>query len=79
VLLLTVHHIVFDGWSATLLFQELAALYGAFTSGRPSPLAELPLQYADYARWQREWLKGRACWSCSSRTGAAAARAARRC
>ena len=58
VLLLTVHHIVFDGWSATLLFRELAELYGAFTSGKPSPLAELPLQYADYARWQREWLKG---------------------
>ncbi|HEX8437261.1 amino acid adenylation domain-containing protein, partial [Archangium sp.] len=58
VLLLTVHHIVFDGWSAGLLFQELAALYGAFSRGEPSPLAELPLQYTDYARWQREWLKG---------------------
>ncbi|HEX8819852.1 MAG TPA: condensation domain-containing protein, partial [Archangium sp.] len=60
VLLLTVHHIVFDGWSAGLLFQELAALYGAFSRGEPSPLAELPLQYTDYARWQREWLKGEA-------------------
>jgi amino acid adenylation domain-containing protein/non-ribosomal peptide synthase protein (TIGR01720 family) len=58
VLLLTVHHIVFDGWSAGILFQELAALYEAFTRGEPSPLAELPLQYADYASWQREWLKG---------------------
>ena len=60
VLLLTVHHIVFDGWSAGLLFQELAALYGAFSRGAPSPLAELPLRYMDYARWQREWLKGEA-------------------
>ncbi|WNG46961.1 amino acid adenylation domain-containing protein [Archangium minus] len=58
VLLLTVHHIVFDGWSAGLLIQELAALYGAFSRGEPSPLPELPLQYTDYARWQREWLKG---------------------
>ncbi len=60
VLLLTVHHIVFDGWSAGLLFQELAALYGAFSRGAPSPLAELPLRYTDYARWQREWLRGEA-------------------
>ncbi|QRK06023.1 amino acid adenylation domain-containing protein [Archangium violaceum] len=58
VLLLTVHHIVFDGWSTGILFRELAALYGAFSRGEPSPLPELPLQYADYARWQREWLKG---------------------
>ncbi|MFY0567871.1 non-ribosomal peptide synthase/polyketide synthase [Archangium lansingense] len=58
VLLLTVHHIVFDGWSAGLLFRELAALYDAFTRGQPSPLPELPLRYTDHARWQREWLKG---------------------
>jgi amino acid adenylation domain-containing protein/non-ribosomal peptide synthase protein (TIGR01720 family) len=58
VLLLTVHHIVFDGWSTGLLFQELAALYEAFSRGAPSPLAEPPLQYTDYARWQREWLRG---------------------
>ncbi|HYO72163.1 MAG TPA: amino acid adenylation domain-containing protein, partial [Archangium sp.] len=58
VLLLTVHHIVTDGWSTGLFVRELAALYAAFTRGEPSPLAELPLQYADYARWQREWLKG---------------------
>ncbi|HEX5748907.1 MAG TPA: non-ribosomal peptide synthase/polyketide synthase [Archangium sp.] len=58
VLLLTVHHIVFDGWSAGILFRELAALYDAFSRGTPSPLPELPLRYADYARWQRGWLKG---------------------
>ncbi|WP_052517558.1 amino acid adenylation domain-containing protein [Archangium violaceum] len=58
VLLLTVHHIVFDGWSASILFRELSALYDAFSRGAPSPLPELPLQYADHARWQREWLKG---------------------
>ncbi|WNG58276.1 amino acid adenylation domain-containing protein [Archangium gephyra] len=58
VLLLTVHHIVFDGWSASILFRELAALYEAFSRGAPSPLPELPLQYVDHARWQRGWLKG---------------------
>ncbi|AKJ04229.1 non-ribosomal peptide synthase protein (TIGR01720 family)/amino acid adenylation domain-containing protein [Archangium gephyra] len=58
VLLLTVHHIVFDGWSAGILFRELAALYDAFCRGEPSPLPELPLRYSDHARWQREWLKG---------------------
>ncbi|HYO58090.1 non-ribosomal peptide synthetase [Archangium sp.] len=58
VLLLTMHHIVTDGWSTGIFARELAALYGAFTRGEPDPLAELPLQYADHARWQREWLKG---------------------
>jgi amino acid adenylation domain-containing protein len=58
VLLLTVHHIVSDGWSMGVLFRELATLYGAFTRGEPSPLPELPIQYADYAVWQREWLRG---------------------
>ncbi|HEX8819889.1 MAG TPA: condensation domain-containing protein, partial [Archangium sp.] len=60
VLLLTMHHIVTDGWSTGIFVRELAALYGAFSRGEPSPLAELPLQYTDYARWQREWLKGEA-------------------
>ena len=58
VLLLGVHHIVSDGWSMDILLRELAALYGAFAAGRPSPLPELPVQYADFAVWQREWLQG---------------------
>ncbi|HEX8536137.1 MAG TPA: condensation domain-containing protein, partial [Cystobacter sp.] len=52
VLLLTMHHIVTDGWSMGIFVRELAALYGAASRGEPSPLAELPVQYADYARWQ---------------------------
>jgi condensation domain-containing protein len=58
VLLLTMHHIVSDGWSMGVLVRELAALYEAFRRGEPSPLGELPVQYADYAVWQREWLSG---------------------
>jgi amino acid adenylation domain-containing protein len=53
-LLLCMHHIVSDGWSLRVLFRELWTLYDAFREGRPSPLPELPLQYADYARWQRD-------------------------
>ncbi|HZH16543.1 MAG TPA: amino acid adenylation domain-containing protein, partial [Archangium sp.] len=60
VLLMTMHHIVSDGWSMGVLVREVAALYQAFVSGRPSPLPELPLQYADYALWQRSWLHGEA-------------------
>ncbi|HEV2707389.1 MAG TPA: amino acid adenylation domain-containing protein, partial [Pyrinomonadaceae bacterium] len=60
VLLLTMHHIVSDGWSLELFFGELKRLYGAYIMGRPSPLAELPIQYADFAVWQRDWLKGEA-------------------
>ncbi|MFL6236020.1 MAG: amino acid adenylation domain-containing protein, partial [Thermoanaerobaculia bacterium] len=58
VLLLTFHHIVSDAWSLEVLLRELAALYPAFSSGRPSPLPELPVQYADFASWQRSWLHG---------------------
>jgi amino acid adenylation domain-containing protein len=58
VLLLTMHHIVSDGWSMGVVVREMAALYQAFTEGRPSPLPELPIQYADFAQWQREWLRG---------------------
>ncbi|SMF97571.1 amino acid adenylation domain-containing protein/thioester reductase domain-containing protein [Methylomagnum ishizawai] len=58
VLLFTLHHIVSDGWSAGVLFGEFAALYRAFREGRPSPLAELPIQYGDFAHWQRCWLSG---------------------
>jgi amino acid adenylation domain-containing protein len=58
VLLLVMHHIVSDGWSMGILFRELAALYDAFAGGRPSPLPELPIQYADFALWQRQWFQG---------------------
>jgi amino acid adenylation domain-containing protein len=57
VLLLTMHHIVSDGWSMQVLIREMSALYQAFSSGLPSPLPELSLQYPDYALWQRSWLK----------------------
>lgn len=59
-LLLTLHHIVCDGWSNGLILRELAALYGAFAAGKPSPLAELPLQFADYADWQHQALASHA-------------------
>jgi amino acid adenylation domain-containing protein len=55
-LLVTLHHIVSDGWTIGILIHELAALYRSFSRGLPSPLPELPLQYADYAAWQRQWL-----------------------
>jgi amino acid adenylation domain-containing protein len=58
VLLLVIHHIVSDGWSIGVFFRELAALYEAFLTGKPSPLSELPIQYVDYALWQRNWLTG---------------------
>ncbi len=57
-LLLTFHHIVADGWTMGVLGAELGALYRAFSRGEPSPLSELPIQYADYAAWQRSWLDG---------------------
>lgn len=57
-LLLTKHHIISDAWSTTVLFRELALLYEAFLHGKPSPLPTLPLQYPDFARWQRQWLQG---------------------
>jgi amino acid adenylation domain-containing protein len=58
VLVLAMHHVVSDGWSMGVLFRELGALYEAFTRGEPSPLPELPVQYADFAVWQRAWLAG---------------------
>ncbi|MCY1023460.1 non-ribosomal peptide synthase/polyketide synthase [Pyxidicoccus sp. MSG2] len=58
VLVLTMHHIVSDGWSMDVLVREVAALYGAFTSGSEPRLPSLPIQYADFAAWQRGWLKG---------------------
>ena len=57
-LILNVHHIVFDGWSMSILNRELSTLYGAYAEGKGSPLAELPIQYGDYAAWQREWFAG---------------------
>ncbi len=57
-LLVNLHHIISDGWSMGILFHELATLYGAFCQGAPSPLPELPIQYADFAVWQRGWLSG---------------------
>ncbi|MBV8201787.1 MAG: AMP-binding protein, partial [Acidobacteria bacterium] len=58
VLLMTMHHIVSDGWSTGVLLREIAALHAGFAAGRPAVLPELPVQYADFARWQREWLRG---------------------
>lgn len=58
VLALVMHHIVTDGWSLGVLFRELSVLYRAFSAGKPSPLPSLPLQYPDYAVWQRQWLVG---------------------
>ncbi|HEY3579490.1 MAG TPA: condensation domain-containing protein, partial [Pyrinomonadaceae bacterium] len=58
VLLVTMHHIVSDGWSMGVLVKEVAALYTAFVTGEAAQLAELPIQYADYSVWQREWLRG---------------------
>ncbi|KVC71527.1 non-ribosomal peptide synthetase [Burkholderia ubonensis] len=55
-LALTVHHIVSDGWSSGVMLDELAAFYRAYTTDTPVPLAPLPIQYADYALWQRRWL-----------------------
>src|SRR5581483_4040239 len=54
----TTHHIIFDGWSRRILVGELATLYEAFSCGKPSPLPDLSLQYADYAVWQRKHLQG---------------------
>ena len=56
--LLTMHHIVSDGWSTGILIREMAVLYEAFSSGTPASLPELPIQYADFAHWQRQWLAG---------------------
>lgn len=58
VLLFTMHHIISDGWSIGVFIREMAALYEAFLTDKPSPLDELPIQYADFALWQREWLQG---------------------
>ncbi|HYW06788.1 MAG TPA: condensation domain-containing protein, partial [Longimicrobium sp.] len=59
-LIVSMHHIVSDGWSLGVLFRELSALYAAFARGEPSPLAELPIQFGDYAVWERDTLQGAA-------------------
>jgi amino acid adenylation domain-containing protein/FkbM family methyltransferase len=56
VLLLTFHHVIFDGWSAGIFIKEFTSLYTTFGMGRPSPLADLAIQYGDFAVWQRQWL-----------------------
>ncbi|HEX8650923.1 MAG TPA: amino acid adenylation domain-containing protein, partial [Pyrinomonadaceae bacterium] len=58
VLLFTMHHIISDGWSVGVLVEELITLYEAYSAGKPPPLPELHVQYADFARWQRQWLQG---------------------
>jgi amino acid adenylation domain-containing protein len=58
VLAFALHHIVFDEWSSALLLKELGLIYTAFCVGKPSPLTEVTIQYADYAHWQREYLQG---------------------
>ena len=57
-LLLVMHHIISDGWSMGVFVREMMALYHAFSTGLPSPLADLPVQYSDYVYWQNEWLEG---------------------
>ncbi len=57
-LLIALHHIIFDEWSSGVLIRELGELYGALVEDKPAALPELPIQYADFAHWQREWLQG---------------------
>jgi amino acid adenylation domain-containing protein len=59
-LLLTMHHIISDGWSVSILVREVSLLYAAFVADLPSPLPELPIQYGDYSIWQQEWMNGEA-------------------
>src|SRR6185312_4668787 len=58
VLLVVMHHIVSDGWSLGVMLREFNVLYDSFSRGAASPLPPLPIQYADYSEWQREWLQG---------------------
>ncbi|MDE9499016.1 amino acid adenylation domain-containing protein [Xenorhabdus bovienii] len=58
IILYTLHHIACDGWSMAIFFNELITLYRAYCTGNVNPLPPLPIQYADYAQWQRNWLQG---------------------
>lgn len=58
ILLLTIHHIIYDAWSASVLVHEFVTLYNAFFQQKPSPLLPLSIQYADFAVWQRQWMGG---------------------
>lgn len=58
ILFITIHHIIADGWSISIFVRELSALYDAYSQGLPSPLPELPIQYPDFAQWQRNWMSG---------------------
>ncbi len=57
--LVTMHHIVTDGWSLSIFLREMGLLYEAYRAGQPSPLRDLPIQFADFARWQRQWMQGK--------------------
>ncbi|MDQ1350349.1 MAG: hypothetical protein QG657_650 [Acidobacteriota bacterium] len=57
-LVVSIHHIVMDGWSKGIMLKELISLYEAFNQGKPSPLGELPIQYTDYVQWLHEWMQG---------------------
>jgi len=59
ILLINMHHIISDGWSIGVFIRELSHLYGAFVAGKEPTLPTLPIQYADFAVWQREWLQGK--------------------
>jgi thioesterase domain-containing protein len=63
ILIRVIHHIIFDGWSHSVTMRELGMLYEAFSTGKDSPLADLPIQYADFAHWHRQWLSGQECAS----------------
>lgn len=56
VLLFVMHHIITDSWSVQIMAREIAAIYGAYCDGRPSPLSDLPISYGDYSEWQHQWL-----------------------
>ena len=71
--LLTMHHLITDGWSFSVAAGELATLYETYCHGRPSPLPGMPIQYADFARWQRDQLQTGA-WSLPDRVVAAPTR-----
>jgi glycosyltransferase involved in cell wall biosynthesis len=58
IILFSMHHIIADGWSMQIILREVALLYNAYCDGQPSPLPSVPIQYADFAYWQRHWLRG---------------------